>query len=63
MKEMTIKCPKCSADIKVEIPENACVAVTKCEVCGEDLCTKEGECCVICSYSPEKCKELMHKED
>jgi hypothetical protein len=57
--EVTIKCPKCGADINIEVPKNACVAVAKCEKCGEQLCTKKGECCVICSYSEKKCKDLV----
>lgn len=57
--EVTIKCPKCGADINIEVPKNACVAVAKCEKCGKQLCTKEGECCVICSYSEKKCKDLV----
>ena len=55
----TIKCPKCDGDIEVDVPKNACVAVAKCPHCNEQLCTKEGECCVICSYGKKKCSELM----
>ena len=58
--KVTIKCPECNADIEIEVPKNSCVAVAKCDKCGEELCTKEGECCVICSYNDKKCKELMH---
>ena len=62
--KVTIKCPECGHDIKIEVPKNACVAVAKCEECGRELCTKEGECCVICSYSEHKCKDIMkHKGD
>ena len=58
--KVILKCPECNTDIEIEVPKNSCVAVAKCDKCGEELCTKEGECCVICSYNDKKCKELMH---
>jgi len=60
--KVKIKCPECGADIKIEVPKNACVAVAKCEKCGKELYTKKGECCVICSYGPKKCKELLAEQ-
>ena len=59
MVTVKIKCPECRADIPVEVPEKACVAVARCKACGKDICTKEGECCVICSYGPQKCREIL----
>ena len=56
--KVTIKCPKCRADIEVEVPKNSCIAVKKCDKCGANICTPEGGCCVICAYSDKKCHEI-----
>lgn len=61
MKKIIIKCPECKEDIAIEVPKNACVAISKCDSCGKELCTKEGECCVICSYGTKKCKDLIEE--
>ena len=61
MKQAKIKCPECGALVKIEIPKKACVAVARCNSCGEQICTKPGCCCVICCYSDKKCKDLMEE--
>lgn len=56
--KVIIKCPSCGEEIGVEVPKDSCVAVKKCDACGKEICTEEGGCCVICSYSDKKCHEL-----
>ena len=55
--KVIIKCPKCKEEMGVDVPKDKCVAVHKCDACGEDICTEEGGCCVICSHSDKKCHE------
>jgi hypothetical protein len=61
MKQVIIKCPECGADINIEVPKNACVAVVKCNACGAQITTKPECCCVICCYSDKNCKDLMEE--
>lgn len=56
-------CPKCKTKHKEEMPTDACQFFYKCNVCGEMLKPKEGECCVFCSYADSKCPPEQEKEN
>ena len=48
-------CPKCGSKQKVTMPTNACQYFYECQMCGEKLKPKDGNCCVFCSYADTKC--------
>ena len=54
-KNVEIKCPHCQVEQTVTMPDKGCLAFHKCKKCGEVIAPKEGDCCVVCSYSDEKC--------
>ncbi|WP_414690634.1 GDCCVxC domain-containing (seleno)protein [Nocardioides sp.] len=37
------------------MPEDACWFVYRCEGCGQDLRSRQGDCCVFCSYGTVVC--------
>ncbi|MBP7740571.1 hypothetical protein KA089_00115 [Candidatus Woesebacteria bacterium] len=55
--EATITCPECNTKQKVFMPTQGQQHFFKCgnEQCAFDISTKEGDCCVFCSYSDKKC--------
>ena len=55
MAKAELTCPHCEAKQQVEVPTDACLAFHKCEQCGKVVTPKEGECCVVCSWSDTKC--------
>ena len=50
MSIVCVKCPKCSEDIEVELPENMSLIVNKCNKCGNDICMPDGSCITVCKY-------------
>jgi len=56
MKKVVVECPKCGSEQKVEMPKDQCLAFYKCDGCEEMIGPKKNDCCVICSYSDEKCE-------
>lgn len=50
-----LTCPFCKVKQQVEMPVNACQHFYKCINCGELLKSKEGDCCVFCSYADIRC--------
>jgi len=57
-----LKCPKCGAVQKVEMPTDACQHFYKCGHCDEMLKPKEGDCCVFCSYADSKCPPKQQEQ-
>ena len=55
MAKANLTCPFCDKEQDVEIPTDACLAFHKCEQCGKVIAPKAGECCVVCSWSDERC--------
>lgn len=53
--QATLTCPHCKAEQTAEIPNTACVPFYKCKSCGEMIKSKEGECCVFCSWGDKDC--------
>ena len=49
------KCPECGTEEEIEIPENTCLQFHECKTCKKQISVPKGECCIICSYSNEKC--------
>lgn len=54
-KTANLKCPYCGYIMKVEIPEDRCLAFLKCEKCQRLITLPEEKCCVVCAYSDKKC--------
>lgn len=50
-----ITCPKCGFEKEETMPTNSCTHSYKCTKCGEVITSKEGDCCVFCSYGDTKC--------
>ena len=55
MTEVTLTCPHCGALQSVAVPSDACLAFLRCGACGKMVVPKEDDCCVVCSYSAERC--------
>jgi hypothetical protein len=53
--ESVITCPECGFQKKEEMPENTCQYYYRCTNCKTRLKTKEGDCCVYCSYGDYPC--------
>ncbi len=53
--EAILTCPKCGSKQKASMPIGACQHFYKCQSCGEILKSKDGDCCVFCSYADTKC--------
>jgi len=50
-----ITCPFCGFKKVEEMPLDACVHFYECTKCGKIIKSKEGDCCVFCSYGTVKC--------
>ena len=57
-----IKCPKCVFEKKETMPMNSCQIFYKCTNCQAILKSKEGDCCVFCSYADKKCPPMQIEE-
>lgn len=57
MEQATLTCPFCGGKQEVEIPQDKCLPMHKCEHCGKLITVPKGSgnCCVICEYSNKKC--------
>ena len=55
----TLTCPHCGQAQEVEMLEHACVAVHDCQHCGVRIKTKDGACCVYCSYADIPCPDAQ----
>jgi len=55
MTEATIRCPECGAAKRETMPVNACQHFYTCTNCAATLRPLEGDCCVFCSYSDQRC--------
>jgi hypothetical protein len=53
----TLTCPSCGERSTETMPENACVQIYDCQVCGHRMTpkTQQGDCCVFCSYGDIPC--------
>lgn len=61
-----VKCPECSHETNVDVPQNACLPMYKCEGCSEmiKIPADSENCCVVCEYSEDECPyPNVHKED
>ncbi len=52
-----VKCPKCSHQTEVEVPQKACLSMYKCDSCQQTISVPEDSdnCCVVCEYSDNEC--------
>jgi hypothetical protein len=60
--QSTITYPRCDHQKQEEMSTDACQFFYECEGCGEVLKSKEGDCCVYCSYGTVPCplcKQVM----
>lgn len=55
MVKASLICPHCRGKQDVGVPTDSCLYFHKCEHCGKMITPKKGECCVVCSWSDEKC--------
>ena len=61
--ESTIKCPFCQFEEKIRIPEDKCIRTIICNNCKSVITSKEGDCCVLCSYADFPCLAIQQKKD
>lgn len=57
-----IKCPKCGFEKEEIMPQNVCQHSYQCSGCSTVLQSKDGDCCVFCSYGDTKCPSEQKKE-
>lgn len=50
-----ITCPKCKHKKLETLPTDICLIKYTCEKCNVTIYPEDGDCCVFCSYSTEKC--------
>jgi len=55
MTEANITCPDCGHTEKETIPEGKCLHSYECKKCHKTMQSKDGDCCVFCSYADKKC--------
>ena len=53
---VSVKCPKCGADIELELPKNKSLIVKTCPHCNQDICKEDGGCITICACPCEEDK-------
>ncbi|WP_340074719.1 GDCCVxC domain-containing (seleno)protein [Leptobacterium sp. I13] len=58
-----ITCPKCGYKKEEQMPINACQYFYECNDCKTILKPLQGDCCVYCSYSSEKCPFIQGKKN
>jgi len=54
-----ITCPNCGHQKEETMPEDSCRFFYECELCGEVLKPKTGDCCVYCSFGTVKCPSVQ----
>jgi len=59
----TITCPECGHQKKEIMPTEACQFFYECENCKALLKSKQGDCCVFCSYGTIPCPSIQKKSD
>jgi len=57
--ESQITCPACGHTEKEAMPTDACQYFYDCRGCGVLLKTKNGDCCVYCSYGTVPCPPIQ----
>ncbi|MCC7429280.1 hypothetical protein IT568_00415 [bacterium] len=53
--QSTITCPNCGYKKEETMPTDACQYFYECEKCKQVLKSKQGDCCVYCSYGSVAC--------
>jgi len=61
--EARIRCPECGQESREEMPEHACLHFFECPGCHTVLRSREGDCCVFCSYSDAVCPPRQRNID
>jgi hypothetical protein len=51
--------PFCGFSKEDKMPEDSCVFFYECTNCKNIIKPKQGDCCVFCSYAPEKCPPIQ----
>ena len=54
-----LTCPKCQHQYEEEMPEKTNQYSYRCPACEAVIKTKEGECCVYCSYGDYPCQQAQ----
>jgi len=59
VKFSTITCPNCGHKKTEEMPTDTCQFFYECEICKTVLRSRDGDCCVYCSYGSVKCPSMQ----
>ena len=54
-----LTCPECVHEQVADMPGDACQFFYECVNCDTVLKTLDGDCCVFCSFSDQKCPVLQ----
>ncbi|MGY8954170.1 MAG: GDCCVxC domain-containing (seleno)protein [Flavobacteriales bacterium] len=59
--QSTITCPNCGHKKEETIPTDSCQYFYECKNCKNVLKTKQGDCCVYCSFGSRKCPSVQQQ--
>jgi phage FluMu protein Com len=54
-KVVNVKCPKCSAINRLNVPADTLINFLQCRKCKEITTTPITSCCIICAFTKYKC--------
>ena len=61
--ESIITCPVCGHSKKETMQVDSCQFFYECENCKTILKSKQGDCCVFCSYGSVKCPSIQMNQN
>lgn len=59
--DTVLYCPHCAGASTWRMPGNACQWRVVCPLCGRDIITLPGKCCVFCSYGSVPCPPVQQE--
>lgn len=58
-----LTCPHCGHQEEIAMPEDYCMYYYDCKKCGKKITSKQGDCCVFCSYGSVPCPSIQLSEN
>jgi len=57
--DAVLTCPECGYKLKETMIENTCQFSYRCPSCQKTIKTRDGECCIFCSYANYPCPQAQ----
>ncbi|HQT24996.1 MAG: GDCCVxC domain-containing (seleno)protein [Burkholderiales bacterium] len=61
--QSVLTCPLCGFSWQETMPTDACLYYAECPECKSLLRSKQGDCCVFCSYGSVPCPPIQLQRD